>query len=237
MRIFTTSDIHGNTEIVRILIDEIIKKEQIDALIIAGDTAPKNFTSSHTFSEIKLEQRKGVDKICKLLGNTKIPVFMLIGNDDHISDEDWDKILKKHNIMNLNMTSHPLGDLKIVGFQYVLPTPWNTNNELPEKELGQRLKSIEKKVNNKSIIVTHAPPLKVQDKVLRGIHVGSSSIYNLVKEKQPLFHVFGHIHESFGQNRIGNTFCCNVSSLWQYGILRGYVIDTNTKSVKKIILG
>ena len=42
MKIFATSDIHGNMKLINLLINEVIKKEQIDALIIAGDTAPKN---------------------------------------------------------------------------------------------------------------------------------------------------------------------------------------------------
>ncbi|MBU0501943.1 MAG: metallophosphoesterase, partial [Candidatus Margulisbacteria bacterium] len=104
MKIFATSDIHGNLELINLLINEVIKKEQIDVLIIAGDIAPKGFDASYTFSEIKLEQKRGVEKICKSLQETKIPVFMMIGNDDHISGEDWTEILKKYNVLNLNMT-------------------------------------------------------------------------------------------------------------------------------------
>lgn len=236
MKIFATSDIHGNIKLVDLMIEEIVKKEQIDALIMAGDTAPKSFGPSYTFSEVKLEQKRGVIEICGLLQRTKIPVFMLIGNDDHISDEDWDKILKKHNIFNLNMTSYPLGGLKVVGFQYVLPTPWNTNNELSENKLRLKLRLIEKQVDRKTILVTHAPPLKVLDRCLNGLHVGSGSIYKLVEKKKPLFHVFGHIHESFGQEKIGNTICCNVSSLWFDGVLRGCLIDTSSRSVGNNLL-
>ena len=42
MKIFATSDIHGNKTLVY-LIRKIVKKENIDALIIAGDIAPKGF--------------------------------------------------------------------------------------------------------------------------------------------------------------------------------------------------
>jgi len=234
MKIFATSDIHGNKELIHLLMIEIIKKEAIDALIIAGDVAPKNFDSSYAFSEIKLKQRGGVREICKLLQKAKIPVFMLIGNDDHISDDEWDKMLRDCGILNLNMASYPIKGLQITGFQYVLPTPWNTNNELPEEELGLSLKSMEKEINNKTILVTHAPPFGVLDKLTNGQHAGSSSIYKLVKDKQPLFHVFGHIHEAFGQDKIGNTICCNVSC-WDESALRGYLIDTESKLVREFV--
>lgn len=233
MKIVATSDIHGSKALINLLMREIIAKEQIDALIIAGDIAPKNFDASFTFSEIKLKQKEELEKICKMLQGVKIPVFMLIGNDDHIADEEWDKILRSYGIFNLNMASYPLKGLKITGFQYVLPTPWNTNNELPEEELGLRLKSMEKQINHKTILVTHAPPFGVLDKLISGQHAGSSSIYKLVKNKQPLFHIFGHIHEAFGQDKIGNTICCNVSC-WDESALRGYLIDTESKLVRKL---
>ena len=234
MKIFATSDIHGSKALINLLIHEIIDKEQIDALIIAGDIAPKNFDASYSFSEIKLIQKEKVEEICKLLRNVNIPVLMLIGNDDHITDEEWDNILRNYGILNLNMASYPIKGLKITGFQYVLPTPWNTNNELPEEDLGVRLKSMEKQIDNKTILVTHAPPFGVLDKLINGQHVGSSSIYKLVEDKQPLFHIFGHIHEAFGQDKIGNTVCCN-ASCWDEVILRGYLLDTETKLVRKFV--
>ncbi len=40
MKIFATADIHGNKSLIY-LIREMIKKEEIDLLVIAGDIAPK----------------------------------------------------------------------------------------------------------------------------------------------------------------------------------------------------
>ena len=42
MKILATSDIHGNKALIY-LIHDIVKKENVDALIIAGDIAPKGF--------------------------------------------------------------------------------------------------------------------------------------------------------------------------------------------------
>lgn len=159
---------------------------------------------------------------------------MLIGNDDHIPDPDWDEILEDFGIFNLNLKTHNLSKWQITGFQYVLPTPWNTNNELPEEQLARRLRTIEKKVDRDTILVTHSPPKYVLDKLTNGLHAGSETIRKFVKDKHPVFHIFGHIHEFFGQEKIGNTLCCNVSSLWIDRILRGYIIDMNGKIVKKI---
>lgn len=278
MKIFATSDIHGNKALIY-LIRKIVKEEEIDVLIIAGDIAPKGFyqlcrkgsrydihsafslqnrddilkgneyqiktrldllgfveisKDNYNLSAIKLKQRKKLIQICQLLKTTDVPVYMLIGNDDHISDGDWNKILNDHEILNLNLRTHVLGQLKITGFQYVLPTPWNTNNELPEDELARKLRNIERKVDRKTILITHGPPKGILDRVADGLCVGSESIFNLVKEKQPFFHIFGHIHEAFGHARIDNTICCNTSCLWTDWLLRGYIINTEKKFIKRI---
>ena len=278
MKIFATSDIHGNKALIY-LIRSIVKKENIDALIIAGDVTPKVFyelyknglryefrsvfnlknrenilrgdecqvkarldllgfieisKDNYNLSMIKSKQREELRRICKLLKTIDIPVYMLIGNDDHIPDEDWHRILNNYEIFDLNLRSYTLKEFKVAGFQYVLPTPWNTNNELPEDELAKKLKNIERQVNRKTILITHGPPKGILDKVTDGLCVGSESIFNLVKEKQPFFHIFGHIHEAFGHAKIDNTICCNVSCLWTDWLLRGYIVDTKEKSIKRI---
>jgi len=278
MKIFATSDIHGNKALIY-LIRKIVKEEEIDVLIIAGDIAPKGFyelyknglryefrsvfdlknregilkgskcqirerldllgfieisKDKYNFSMIKSKQREKLGRICKLLKTIDIPVYMLIGNDDHIPDEGWHRILNDYGIFDLNLRTYTLGEFKITGFQYVLPTPWNTNNELPEDELARKLRNTERQVDRKTILITHGPPKGILDKVTEGLCVGSESIFNLVKEKQPFFHIFGHIHEAFGHAKINNTICCNTSCLWTDWLLRGYIINTEKKFIKRI---
>ena len=278
MKIFTTSDIHGNKALIY-LIRRIIEEENVDAVIIAGDITPKGFYrlfdnalsygfyspfglknreavlngtpeqvkakldilgfvkaphSGCDLSELESKQKEKLKQICELLKMMDIPMYLLIGNDDHLSDEDWGRILDDYGMFNLNSRSHRLEGLNITGFQYVLPTPWNTNNELPEDELAQKLRKIEGQVDKNTVLVTHGPPKGVLDRITNGLRVGSVSILDLVKAKQPIFHVFGHIHEAFGRAKIGNTICCNTSCLWTDWLLRGHIIDTEKRSIKKI---
>lgn len=278
MKILATSDIHGNKALIY-LIHDIVKKENVDALIIAGDVAPKGFyqlfkeglefdissgfrlknridilkgneqqvktkldllgfveipTDAYNLAAISLKQKEKLSEICMLLKTIDIPVYMLIGNDDHIADGDWDEVLSKYGIFNLNLRSHALEEFKVIGFHYVLPTPWNTNNEMPEDGLVKRLKHIEKQVDRKTIFVTHGPPKGVLDRLANGLCAGSDSVLKLVKDKQPVFHIFGHIHEAFGDAKIGGTICCNASCLWSDWLLRGYIFDTQVGCSKKI---
>lgn len=278
MKILATSDIHGNKALIY-LIHDIVKKEDVDALIIAGDIAPKGFyklfkeglefdissgfrlknridilkgneqqvktkldllgfveipTDAYNLSAISLKQKEKLSEICMLLKTIDIPVYMLIGNDDHIADEDWDEVLSEYGIFNLNLRTHALRRLKLVGFQYVLPTPWNTNNELSEAELAKKLKYNESLVDRKTILITHSPPKGILDRLANGVCAGSESMLKLIKEKQPIFHIFGHIHEAFGDTEIGDTICCNASCLWDDWFLRGYLIDAEARCIKEI---
>jgi Icc-related predicted phosphoesterase len=109
-----------------------------------------------------------------------------------------------------------------------------THNELAESDVAHRLKKIESHLSHNSFFVTHCPPKGVFDLRANGIADGSSSLLDLIKNRQPAFHVFGHVHDEFGEKQVGNTRCCNVSSLWTEWILRGYIIDTDKKTVKKV---
>lgn len=50
------------------------------------------------------------------------------------------------------------------------------------------------------ILITHSPPYSILDKVSDGYSVGSPSLFNWMKYvARPKLHVFGHIHEAYGQ--------------------------------------
>lgn len=50
---------------------------------------------------------------------------------------------------------------------------------------------------NKAVYVIHMPPANLGlDQCRSGVRVGSTAIYDFLKEKQPLFSLHGHIHES-----------------------------------------
>ena len=57
------------------------------------------------------------------------------------------------------------------------------------------------------ILVTHWPPYGILDNDL-----GSLNILNFVLKAQPWWHLFGHIHETEGQQfQLGRTICQNIS--------------------------
>lgn len=75
-----------------------------------------------------------------------------------------------------------------------------------DKELSEKWESIPKEVD---ILMTHTPPFTILDRiVIRDDpllkypvkNVGSESLYNLIclGRRQPILHMFGHIHKQYG---------------------------------------
>ena|SRR5579872_2612633 len=62
------------------------------------------------------------------------------------------------------------------------------------------------------ILVTHGGPYGILDRVVTGEHVGSKPILEIVKKTKPKYHIFGHIHESYGRYEDKNTIYLNVAT-------------------------
>lgn len=61
--------------------------------------------------------------------------------------------------------------------------------------------------NDLDILVTHYPPYGILDEDL-----GSPEILNFVLKAKPMWHLFGHIHATEGQQfQLGSTTCQNIS--------------------------
>lgn len=49
------------------------------------------------------------------------------------------------------------------------------------------------------LLITHSPPAGILDLSRHGIHGGSPALLKKVLEIKPKLHIFGHIHEGYGQ--------------------------------------
>ncbi|MBI3927878.1 MAG: metallophosphoesterase family protein [Armatimonadetes bacterium] len=61
------------------------------------------------------------------------------------------------------------------------------------------------------VLVTHGPPFGILDRTARGMHAGCQDLLDRVRDVRPALHVFGHIHEAYGQAREGTTLFVNAS--------------------------
>jgi len=66
---------------------------------------------------------------------------------------------------------------------------------------------------NTDILITHGPPLGILDKTSQGLGVGCEELIIASKRVSPKIHVFGHIHEAYGQHKEGRVQYINASVL------------------------
>lgn len=66
------------------------------------------------------------------------------------------------------------------------------------------------------ILITHTPPFGILDKSSQHISLGCKELLDKVKKIKPKYHVFGHVHASYGIAKIDNTTFINASNLNTY---------------------
>ncbi len=62
------------------------------------------------------------------------------------------------------------------------------------------------------ILVTHGPPMGILDKTSRGELVGCQDLLDRIQTIRPRLHIFGHIHEAYGQIVQNGTQFINAST-------------------------
>lgn len=65
------------------------------------------------------------------------------------------------------------------------------------------------------VLITHSPPYGIMDVSHWGRnHIGSQSLYDQISTRiKPKIHCFGHLHEGYGVQNIGDTIFINASNL------------------------
>jgi Icc-related predicted phosphoesterase len=102
------------------------------------------------------------------------------------------------------------------------------------REIRNQLGIIEDKnlIDESCVVVSHEPPLGVQDKVFLGKHAGSEIHREIAEKYKPRLWLCGHIHENPGFDKIGNTIVVNCS-MGKRG--EGALIEINEKISVKMI--
>lgn len=139
-------------------------------------------------------------------------------------------------------------DHEMINEGFSNPTPWHTHREISEEELLREITcQIEqlKDVRN-AIFNLHVPPygsklddapqldanLVPVDAGRTYVPVGSTAVRKAIEKYQPLLGLHGHIHEAKGQAQIGRTVCLNPGSTYGEGMLSGYLVTLDKKSVR-----
>ena len=91
-----------------------------------------------------------------------------------------------------------------------LQSPYRTPNELPEPEYAAKLAA----VGPVDVLCTHIPPAVPEllyDVQARRLETGSAALLELIRDTQPRYALFGHVHNPLARRvRVGRTECVNV---------------------------
>ena len=191
-------------------------------------------------SEIVAQMQRWCDLAAERL-DPSVRCIITPGNDDPV---DADPVLAAHpRVESPELELCDLGPVTMASLGVVPTTPWNTERECSEDELGKQIDEMLEQVpsGQPCLLNLHCPPYasglddapELDDTlkpVIRGgrpsiIPVGSHAVRDAIKRYQPVVGLHGHIHESRGAQKIGRTLCVNPGSDYSSGVLRGAVID------------
>jgi uncharacterized protein len=186
MRILAIADIHGIVRVYEWLV-ELVEEHQIDLLLIAGDLFAGDWEDG---------QREQARQIIPVLKRVAAPCFYIMGNDDNVALDFEDEQIK-----SLHGTRLSLGTYNLVGYQYTTPSFVGKMFVKSEEVIHEDLQSLERLLEEPTILVTHAPAYGVLDRSFDGEHVGSRALGALLHRRPVLMHIHGHIHGDFGRDK------------------------------------
>lgn len=257
MRLLLISDLEGKFPTG---LRSFCKREKIQAIISAGDLCggmtkmifenwellrnlnkenKKKFDKRYGFARANKEIKKSFyagKNLLKDLNSLQMPIYVVLGNADftrrgrpsRFHEKEFirpgsitDVIARLRNIIYIHNTSRKIGKYTLVG--------QSTLKKLNNKFLDKR----------NVIYVTHDPPngsrfAKIENKASPrdGEDVGDMDITKRIKKYKPLIHIHGHMHEHWGNTKIGKTL--SISSGFGYDG-KAVILELNGKiKTKKV---
>ncbi len=187
MKILAVADIHGSQYRLNLILKNI-KTYAPDLVVVCGD----------------ITQFGPAELATNFLNQLSVETLAVPGNIDTF---DVDEGINQSNATNLHLKGIRTQGIPFVGIGRELPRSLS-NIEITD---GAVKKPLRKNLDETSVLVTHVPPYKLQDKIFIGSHGGSKELRRLIDTKKPRLLLCGHIHEDPGVSQSGNTTVVNCS--------------------------
>lgn len=203
MKIVCLSDTHG--------LHRQVEVPEGDILLHAGDVSKRG--KEHEIIEFN-----------EWLGELPHPHKIVIAGNHDFLFEQQPKLAESliTNAIYLNDTFLEINGIKIWGSPI---SPWYHDwafNRKRGAEIKQHWDLIPEGID---ILITHGPPFGMMDFTVTGHTVGCEELARVVTRIKPKVHLFGHIHEGYGQVKTEDTLFINASNL-----------DLNYKVVNKAVV-
>ena len=190
------ADIHGDVKTIKTLGPDI---RQAHAILLVGDI-------TH-FGKEK-EAAAVVDAIAQY--NPRI--LAIPGNCDYPEVSGY---LAERGV-SLEGRRMIIDGVGFIGVGGSLPCPGVTPNEMSEERFQTELEATSSKLplGMPIVLVSHQPPYNTKaDQIINGDHVGSRTVRQFIRDRQPLLCFTGHIHEGRSIDTIGRCQVINPGPL------------------------
>jgi Icc-related predicted phosphoesterase len=187
MKLLAVADLHGSQYRLNLVLKNI-EKYSPDLVVVCGD----------------LTQFGPGEVATGFLNQLPVGTLVVPGN---IDTSDVDQGIKRSHATYLHLKRVVVQGVSFVGIGREIPSPLITLSI----EDGPEKKSLQKILTTKSVLVTHFPPFKLQDKIFIGSHGGSRELRSVIDTCQPRLVLCGHIHEDPGVTTSGKTTVVNCS--------------------------
>jgi Icc-related predicted phosphoesterase len=176
------------------------------------------------------------------------PVFWMLGNDDPpalanvLERAPWGRHAEGRVL--------ELDGYSLVSWGYSNRTPWDSFREEPEEELARHYDDLFARVAEprRAVFNAHPPPydtgldeapmldadltVRQQAGQVKLGPVGSTAVRAAIERYQPIASLHGHVHESAGFRRVGETLAVNPGSDYGTGALNGALITLSKDKLK-----
>jgi Icc-related predicted phosphoesterase len=201
------------------------------------------------FEQVMLDElRRWTDLADARMADSPTDVLVIAGNDDPWTVDD---VLKSSQAITFcDASIVEVHGHEVLSSSYSNRTPWDSPRELDEDALYNHLRQLTDQLErpHQAIFNLHVPPYdsgldtapEIDTATMsyvyeagkpRQVPVGSTAVRQIIEEAQPLLGVHGHIHESRGVARIGNTVAINSGSEYNSGRIHGALVKVTPDTV------
>lgn len=185
MKILAAADIHGSQYRLNLILDNI-EKYSPDLAVICGD----------------ITQFGPGDVALNFLNQIPIETLAIPGN---IDTPDVGKAIDKSKAENIDLKRVVKNGISFIGMG------GETISLTKIISYNKDKKSIYDIIDEYTVLVTHVPPYKLQDKVFMGHNIGSNELRSIVEEYKPRLVLCGHVHENPGYTIYNKSVIVNCS--------------------------
>ena len=185
MKILAVADIHGSQYRLNAVLDNV-EKYSPDLVIICGD----------------ITQFGPGEVATNFLNQIPVETLAIPGN---IDTAEVGPAISESKAENIDLKRVVKNSISFVGMGGETVSLTNVITDEGKK------RSFGEVIDEKTVVVTHVPPYKLQDTVYIGHHIGSKELKKLVENYQPRLVLCGHVHEDPGMTMFHDSVIVNCS--------------------------